>query len=118
MLLNSINGLIRRTMMPKKPAAQTMPMIDQTATAIAKADGAHIRTNPARYWLLAMAALLPLARPTETMIDPIHKAVSFDDCWAVNSRMLRPNEDLPSGRDFRTAFWPIIRIKITGSSGK
>ena len=44
--------------MPKQPAANTMPMIDQIATAIAQADGADIRADPARYRRLALAPLM------------------------------------------------------------
>ncbi len=33
-----------------------------------------------------MAALQPLASPTEAMIDAAHQAVSFDDAWAINNR--------------------------------
>ena len=44
------------------------------------------RLNPARYRRLALAALQPLASPTEAMIDATHQAVSFDDAWAINNR--------------------------------
>jgi hypothetical protein len=50
-------------------------MLDQVAKAIAKADGAEMRTYPARYRRLALAALEPRAKPTETMIDAAHEAV-------------------------------------------
>ena len=33
-----------------------------------------------------MAALQPVASPTEAMIDAAHKTASFDDIWAINSR--------------------------------
>ena len=36
--------------------------------------------------LLAVAASQPLANPTDAMIDAAHKAASFDDLWAINSR--------------------------------
>jgi hypothetical protein len=87
-------------MMPKRPAAKTMPMIDQIATAIAKADGGDIATDPARYRRIPFAALRPLAKSTEQLIDAAYEAVSFDDQWAITSRMLYPNGDLSSGRDF------------------
>ena len=45
-----------------------------------------------RYRRLALAALKPMANPTEAMIDAAHEAVWFDAAWAVNSR-----------RDFRRA---------------
>jgi hypothetical protein len=73
-------------MTPPKPAAKAMPMIDQIATAIAKADGADIPTDPARYRRLAVAALQPLAKLTDTMIDAAHEAVWSDAFWAINNR--------------------------------
>lgn len=33
-----------------------------------------------------MAALKPLANPTDAMIDAAHEAVWFDAYWAINSR--------------------------------
>jgi hypothetical protein len=78
--------------MPEKSAAGTATMIDQIARAIANADGGDLRADPARYRRLALAALKPLGRPTETMIDVAHQAVWSDDLWAINSR-----------RDFRKA---------------
>jgi hypothetical protein len=72
--------------MPKRPAANTMPMIDQIATAIAQADGADIQADPARYRRLALGALQPLANPTEHMIDAAHEAAWSDGLWAINSR--------------------------------
>ena len=63
-----------------------MNMVDQIAHAIAEADGANFQAEPARYRRLAEAALRPLAKPTDAMIDAAHKAASFDDLWAVNSR--------------------------------
>ena len=63
-----------------------MNMVDRIAHAIAEADGANFQAEPARYRRLAEAALRPLAKPTDAMIDAAHKAASFDDLWAVNSR--------------------------------
>ena len=63
-----------------------MNMIDQIAHAIAEADGSDFQAEPARYRRLAVAALQPLANPTDAMIDAAHKAASFDDMWAINSR--------------------------------
>ncbi len=63
-----------------------MNMIDQISHAIAEADGSSFQADPERYRRLAMAALQPLASPTEAMIDAAHKAASFDDIWAINSR--------------------------------
>jgi hypothetical protein len=96
-------GHTEGAMMPKKPAAKTMPMIDQIADAIAKADGGDLHADPARYRRLALAALKPLAKPTEHMIDAAHEAVSFDDQWAVNSR-----------RDFQKAVRAMIMAAMEG----
>jgi hypothetical protein len=72
--------------MPNKPAGKVAIMIDQIAEAIAKADGGDLRADSARYRRLAQAALKPLAKPTEAMIDAAHEAVWFDNFWAINSR--------------------------------
>ena len=61
-------------------------MIDQIAMATAKADGADYRVDPVRYRRLAAAALKPLTKPTEVMIDAAHEAVWSDAFWAINSR--------------------------------
>jgi hypothetical protein len=50
-------------------------MIDQIAMAIAQANGADIRADPSRYRRLALAALKPLEKRTETMVDAAHEAV-------------------------------------------
>jgi hypothetical protein len=63
-----------------------MNMIDQIAHAIAEADGSDFHSESARYRRLAVAALQPLAKPTDAMIDAAHEAASFDDMWAINSR--------------------------------
>ncbi len=63
-----------------------MNMVDRIAHAIAEVDGANFQAEPARYRRLAEAVLRPLANPTDAMIDAAHKAASFDDLWAVNSR--------------------------------
>ena len=71
--------------MTRRPVS-TASMIDQVGTAIAKADGACFESDPARYRRLALAALKPLARPTEAMVDAAHEVVWFDAFWAINSR--------------------------------
>jgi hypothetical protein len=71
-------------MMPKQPATNTM--LDQIAEAIAAADGAEVRGDPDRYRRLASAALKPLVKPTDAMIDAAHEAVWSDGFWAINSR--------------------------------
>jgi hypothetical protein len=83
--------------MPNKPAGKAATMIDEVAEAIAKADGGDLHADSARYRRLAQAALKPLAKPTEAMIDAAHEAVWFDDFWAINSR-----------RDFRKAVRAMI----------
>ena len=61
-------------------------MVEQVGRAIARADGANFDSDPARYRKVALAALKPLTRPTETMIDAAYEAVRFDEAWAINSR--------------------------------
>ena len=72
-------------------------MIDEIAKAIAKADGFRFDDDPARFRRLAMAALKPLTRPTEAMVDAAYEAVRSDEYWAVNSH-----------RDFRKAVRAMI----------
>lgn len=76
-----------------------MDMVDQIAHAIAKADGSEFEAEPARYRRLAMAALRPLANPTDAMIDAAHEAASFDDLWAINNR-----------RDFKRAVKAMLAV--------
>jgi hypothetical protein len=71
--------------MPRR-TLHAVNMIDRIAPAIAEADGGDFQADPARYRRLALAALQPLASPTEAMIDAAHQAVSFDDAWAINNR--------------------------------
>jgi hypothetical protein len=87
--------------MPKKPVADTMTMLAHVAEAIAKADGAAMQDDPARYLRLAQAALKPLAKPTDTRIDAAHEAVWSDGFWAINSR-----------RDFQKAVRAMILAAI------
>jgi hypothetical protein len=49
-----------------------------------------------------LAALKPLARPTEAMIDAAHEAVWFDAHWAINNR-----------RDFGRAVRAMITAAIS-----
>jgi hypothetical protein len=65
--------------------ASTVSMVDQVGRA-AKADGGAFESDQLRYRKLAMAALKPLARPTEAMIDAAHETVWFDGFWAINRR--------------------------------
>jgi hypothetical protein len=84
-------------------------MLDQIADAIAKADGAAMQADPARYRRLALAALKPLEKPTASMIDAAHEAVWSDNFWAINSR-----------RDFQKAVRAMIRTasKEGGDTGR
>ena len=84
--------------MPKQRSTCELTMRDQIAHAIARADGANFDQDPTRHRNLALAALKPLARPTETMIDAAYEAVRFDEAWAINSRA-----------DFRKAVRAMVR---------
>ena len=53
-----------------------------------------------------MAALRPLARPTEAMVAAAHEAVWFDAEWAVNSRA-----------DFRKAVRAMILAAMKEEAG-
>jgi hypothetical protein len=55
--------------------ANPTQMLDQIAEAIAEADGGNIGDDPGRYRRLALAAMKPLADPTEAVIDAAHQAV-------------------------------------------
>ena len=57
-------------------------MVDLIGHAIAEADGSDFQADPVRYRRLAVAALKPLANPTDAMIDAAHE----DASWAINSR--------------------------------
>lgn len=83
--------------MPRQSEGASRSMVDLVGSAIAEADGADFQTDPNRYRRLAMAALAPLAKPTEGMVDAAHAAASFDAQWAINSR-----------RDFRRAVKAMI----------
>ena len=64
----------------------TSDMIDIVGRAIADADGQRYDADRARYQRLAAAAIRPVAKPTEAMVDAAHEAVWFDAYWAINSR--------------------------------
>ncbi len=83
--------------MPRQPEAVSTTMLDLVGQAIATAGDGEFEDDPARYRRLAIAALKPLGKPTEAMVDAAHEAVSFDDQWAINSR-----------RDFRRAVKAMI----------
>lgn len=69
-----------------RTTSPAMSMVDQIAGAIATADGALFENDPARFRRLALAALKPLTRPTEAMVDAAHEAVWADAFWAINGR--------------------------------
>ena len=78
-------------------------MVDQIARTIATADGAKFEDDPGRFRRLALAALNPLTRATEAMVDAAYEAVRFDEHWAVNSR-----------RDFRKGVQAMILAAMDG----
>jgi hypothetical protein len=89
-----------QTPMTKQSVSATS-MVDQIGAAIAKADGSNFESDPARYRRLALAALKPLTKPTEAMVDAAHEAVWSDAFWAINSRA-----------DFKRAVRAMIRAAI------
>ena len=78
-------------------------MVEQIARAIATADGAKFENDPARFRRLALAALKPLTRPTEAMVDAAHETVWSDAYWAINSRA-----------DFKKAVRSMIQAAMKG----
>ena len=93
---------VRRPQTPvTRQLVSTVSMVDQVSRAIAKADGTNFESDPPRYRRLALAALKPLTRPTEAMVDAAHEAVWFDAFWAINSRA-----------DFKKAVRAMIRAAI------
>ena len=87
--------------MTQQPTSASM--IEQVARAIAMEDGIKFEADPARFRKLALAALKPLARPTEAMVDAAHQAVWSDAFWAINSRA-----------DFRKAVRAMIKAAMDG----
>ena len=83
--------------MPRQSEAVSNTMLDVVGQAIAAADGTEFQADQARYRRLALAAIRPLGKPTEAMVDAAHEAASFDAHWAINSR-----------RDFRRAVKAMI----------
>ena len=83
--------------MPRQPETVSATMLDLVGQAIAGADGAEFQADPTRFRCLALAALGPLAKPTEVMVDAAHEAASFDAHWVINSR-----------RDFKRAVKAMI----------
>ena len=79
-------------------------MLEQVARATAKADATDFDSDPARFHRLALSALQPLTRPTDTMVDAAHKAVSFNGAWEIRGRS-----------DFRKAAREMIRAATDGS---
>lgn len=100
------SSLDRGSQMPKPTAGAVPKMLDQIAVAIAKADGGGVHDDPARYRRLALAALKPLVKPTDDMIDAAHEAVWSDAFWAINSR-----------RDFQKAVRAMIRAVMKEGAG-
>jgi hypothetical protein len=92
--------------MPRQRVGKSVTMIDRIALAIAKADSQALAADQVRYRRLAVAALKPLAVPSEAMIDAAHQAVWFDAGWVINSR-----------RDFRRAVRAMITNAISEGKG-
>lgn len=69
-----------------RTSSSAAPMVEQIGRAIATADDAGFEDDPTRFRRMAMAALKPLTRPTEAMVDAAHEAVSFDGAWAIRGR--------------------------------
>jgi hypothetical protein len=69
-------------------------------------DGAKFEDDPGRFRRLALAALKPMTRPTEEMVDAAHQAVWSDAFWAINSRA-----------DFKKAVRAMIRAAIDEGAG-
>ena len=84
-----------------RTSSPTVGMIEQIAGAIATADGVEFEDDPTRFRRLALAALQPMARPTDTMVDAAHEAVSFDGAWAIRGRS-----------DFRKAVRAMVRTAM------
>lgn len=72
--------------MTKQPVLATN-IVEQIAKAITNADGADFEADPTRFRRLALAALKPMTRPTEAMVDAAHQPVWSDAFWAINSRV-------------------------------
>jgi hypothetical protein len=84
-----------------RTSSPAMTMVDQIARASATADGAELEDDPVRFHRLASAALKPLTRPTDPMVDAAHEAVSFDGAWAIRGRS-----------DFRKAVRAVVRAAV------
>ena len=85
-----------------------MNMINQIAHAIAEADGSDFQAEPARYRRLAVAALQPLANPTDAMIDAAHKAASLKCSTAVSRQP--SDRNLNIGGPAEPAEWRLQRL--------
>ena len=72
--------------MPRRCRVAAKTMVDHIAVALAKAGGRTVAEDPTRYHRLAVAALRPLAAPSEAMINAAYQAAWFDAEWAINSR--------------------------------
>ena len=73
----SFGGTIGPRRHPDGEAGQEAADASDTATGMVDqvGDGISFESDPARYRKLALAALGPLVRPTEAMVDAAHKAV-------------------------------------------
>jgi hypothetical protein len=83
------------------PRTGCMPvMLDRARRGIISGQNVHttMKCSYRSVWRLALAALKPVARPAEAMVDAAHEAVWSDAYWAISgradTRLLDTNKDL------------------------
>ena len=76
--------------MPRQRVAAAETMVNRMASALAKADGPASVEDPARYRRLALAALKPLAAPSEAMIDAAQQSPGLSACCPRDDRIRDP----------------------------
>jgi hypothetical protein len=86
-----------------KQSVSATSMVDQIGAVIANAEGADFEADRTHFRRLALAALRPMTRLTEAMVDAAYEAVRFDEHWAVKSR-----------RDFRKAVRAMVNAAMEG----
>ena len=64
--------------MTRHSEAVSTTMLHLVGEAFVVADGAEFRADTAKHRLLALAALGPLIKPTEALVDAAQEAASFD----------------------------------------
>jgi hypothetical protein len=94
-------------------------MIGQIAIVrvIVQTDGTRFDADPTRLRRLALAALKPLARPTEAIVDAAqHAAAKTIRRWRPNHEGVGGRGVLPPNLSIHPA--PIIQPLVRGSSGR